>query len=112
MLLSLRQALAHSCSAAITLDVLGSTLQPAAHRITLKYSKLQPAEPWQARLAADVWHAVETCEMMTQPVAAAGRCNCVIALSLLRQCLPGLVIFPGRQQMELASMNPLLTGHH
>lgn len=78
MLLSLRQTLLQSCPVAMTLDILGATLQPAAHCITAKYSRLQPSEAWQARLAADVRHIVQTCRMMTQPVGHAGRCGYII----------------------------------
>lgn len=88
MLLSLRQALTHNCPAAIAQGVLGSSLQPAAQRITAKYSKLQPAGPWQARLAADVWHVVETCQMMTQPIEAAGRCACAFCSDLCGRMPP------------------------
>ena len=73
MLLSLKQALLDSCPAAMTQDVLGKALQLAAHCIAAKYSRLQPSEQWQARLAADVWHIAETCQTMSQPIEAEGR---------------------------------------
>ena len=61
----------------MTLQVLGATLQPAARCITAKYSKLEPSEAWHARLAADVWHIVETCHMITQPIGAVDRYGCI-----------------------------------
>lgn len=64
----------------MTLDVLGATLQPAARRITAQYCKLQPSEAGQARLATDVWHIIETCRMITQPIGAEGRCGCTDAI--------------------------------
>ena len=78
MLLSLRQTLLQSCPTAVTMDVLGACLLPAARCIIAQYSKLQPSEAWQARLAADVWHITETCLAITQPIEAVGRCGCTV----------------------------------
>ena len=73
MLLFLKQTLLDSCPTAVAQDVMSKALQPAAHCIAAKYSKLQPSEQWQARLAADVWHIAETCHVICQPIEAEGR---------------------------------------
>ena len=73
MLSSLKQALLDNCSAAVAQDVLGKALKPAADHVAARISRLQPSEQWQARLAADVWYAAHTCQMMTQPIDTAGR---------------------------------------
>ncbi len=71
MLQSLKQALLDNCRSPVVQDVLGKALQEGVHGISLRYSKLQPSEQWQARLAADVWFVAETCRLVTQPLEGA-----------------------------------------
>ena len=55
------------CPAAVVQDVLGRALQGGLQIMSDKYSPLQPAAQWQARLAADKRHIAETCQLLSQP---------------------------------------------
>lgn len=67
MLQSLKAALLQCCPAAVVQDVLGRALQGGLQSISGKYTRLQPAAQWQARLAADQRHIAETCQLLSQP---------------------------------------------
>ena len=66
MLQSLKVALLQCCPAAVVQDVLDRALQGGLQAISDKYSLLQPAAQWQARLAADKRHIAETCQLLSQ----------------------------------------------